>query len=268
MVVNGLVAAGIGVRLSNRALSFAHPVPLTPPSFAFAIWGVIYALVGAFCVVQVVPKWVADPTYVALRPWVALALVSNCGWLFLFGWELFWLAFVVIVVYLVALYWAVFAIDLNVTDTRAPSYGLRLLALLAFSSNAAWVTVATLLQLQVNLLDEGYFLSEGLTVAMLCAAIAIASYRALAWADAAWVAISAWALGTISSNQLPGSDWGCLASVCDACAEGAQHICTNARAPPLGWANACAKKLPTSDECVLERSPAVRFTCLVEPVCL
>jgi hypothetical protein len=54
MVVNGIVlGSGKGVRHMIKDLSFAHPVYLTPPPYAFAIWGVIYLLLGAFAVLQV-----------------------------------------------------------------------------------------------------------------------------------------------------------------------------------------------------------------------
>jgi hypothetical protein len=217
---------------------------------------------------QVVPQWASDETLASIRPWVALALCTNCAWLFLFGNELLWLSFLVICTYLFALAKIVALVDLDLIDTSAPSYGPRLLALCAFSANASWVTVATLLQLQVNLLDEGYWTSEDLSVAMLCAAIAIGSYRALVWADVPWALVGGWALNAIRVNQQPGSDWGCLKGVCEACAEGTQRICTNSRPPPLGWASACAERQPQSDECVLERSEAVQRTCVFGLVCI
>jgi len=40
MVINGLSSSGIGVPLTNKQISDAHPVYLTPASFAFAVWGI------------------------------------------------------------------------------------------------------------------------------------------------------------------------------------------------------------------------------------
>ncbi|KAG8460835.1 hypothetical protein KFE25_010890 [Diacronema lutheri] len=263
IVVNGLVSTGKGVPLTNKDIAFTHPTYLSPPPFAFAIWGVIYLLVGAFCIVQALPRVVGLPHLAPLRPYVALALACNCGWLFLFGHELFWTSFLVICSYLAALFKIVSLVRLDLVDWDAPSYAVRLLAHCAFAANASWVTVATLLQLQLNLLDEGYFASADLSVAMLLVAVALGVWRAFVAADLPWAAVSAWALYAIRSNQQPGSDWGCLPAICESCKAGAQRICSNGRALPLGWAAACAGKLrgAPADRCVLPRSAAVASTC-------
>lgn len=265
LVVNGLISTGTGVPLQNKDLSFTHPTYLSPPPYAFAIWGVIYLLVGVFCVVQALPRHANSPHLAPLRPWVALALVCNCGWLFLFGFELFWTSFLVIVTYLCALVKTVQLIGLDLADTAAPSYAIRLLAHCAFAANASWVTVATLLQLQLNLLDEGYFPSADLSIAMLLLASVVGAWRAYAAVDVPWAAAGAWALVAIRKNQQPESDWGCLPAICESCKAGVQRICTNGRTPPLGWAAACANKLRIAqpDGCVLERSPGVATTCIV-----
>lgn len=265
LVVNGLVSSGTGVPLQNKDLSFSHPTYLTPPPYAFAIWGVIYVLIGAFCAAQALPRYASSPHLVPLRPWVALALVCNCTWLILFGHELLWTSFLIIVTYLCALCKIVQLIGLDLADVNAPSYALRLLAHCAFAANASWVAIATLLQLQLNLLDEGYFPSADLSVAMLLLAVALGAWRAYAAVDVPWAAAGAWALTAIGKNQQAGSDWGCLPSICSSCKAGVQRICTNGRSPPLGWAAACASKLRIArpDGCVLDRSAAVGATCVV-----
>ncbi|KAJ1619866.1 hypothetical protein T492DRAFT_1082364 [Pavlovales sp. CCMP2436] len=264
MVVNGIVGSGKGVRLMNKDLSFAHPVYLTPPPFAFAIWGVIYLLLGAFVIMQALPAYSQGPLE-PLRPWAAIAFTLNASWLFLFGQELFWLSFVVIVAYMLTLFKLVSLVGLDLADGAAPDYLARLVAQCAFSANASWVTVATLLQLQINLLDEGYFPSVDLSIAFLVLAVALGAWRAFVAADAPWALACAWAFNAIRSNQLKGSDWGCLLKICEACKAGAQRICANGRASPLGWAAVCnAKRSVTPlNSCMITRSDAVAVTCLL-----
>lgn len=265
MAVNGLVSTGSGVPLQNKDISFSHPTFITPQPYAFAIWAIIYLLLGAVCVVQALPRHARSPFFAPIRPWLALALACNCGWLVLFGNELFWTSFLVIAAYLLALCRLVQLVGLDLADLGAPAYATRLLAHCAFAANASWVLVATLLQLQLNLLDEGYFPSADLSVAMLLLAAALGSWRAYAAADAPWAAAAAWALVAIRANQQPGSDWGCLSSICASCEAGRQRICTSVRAAPLGWAAACAgeQRAAQPGGCVLERSGAVAGACAV-----
>jgi hypothetical protein len=250
----------------HRHHAFPVAPPVAPPlPHRPCPWHAVYLLVGAYVGAQALPRHSSNPLLAPLRPWIALGLACNCSWLVLFGHELFWTALLVLGLYALSLYKLVALIGLDLTQTAEPSYGIRLLAHCAFAANASWVTVATLLQLQINLLDEGYSASSDLTVAMLMLAVAIGSYRALVAADLPWAAIGAWALTAIRANQSAGSDWGCLPGICAACKAGAQRICTNRRAPPLGWTAACANKLriASPDGCLLERSETVAAACQV-----
>jgi hypothetical protein len=57
MAVNGIVRRGMGVRLTTKDLSFAHPVYLS-----FAVWGAICLLLGAFAVGQSVLSFSVSPS--------------------------------------------------------------------------------------------------------------------------------------------------------------------------------------------------------------
>lgn len=276
MVVNVVSNTG-SVPVSNVQLSSTHPVYLLPSGYAFAIWSIIYLLLGAVVVVQALPSNVDDPStpgaalYAKLRPWLALALATNGAWLYLFSFQLFWAAFVDIAVYLGALVAMVRIVDLDLAaDIGQPEYKQRLLVHAACASNAAWVSVATCLQLQINLMEEGYYPSADLSVGLVVLIGGVAALRCFAKADLVWALVSAWALAAIVHNQRPASKWGCVGDVCAACAAAPQRICASERAAPLGWAKTCAggaaAKAVAAGElgaCVVPKSEALSAACEV-----
>mmetsp|Transcript_10269 Transcript_10269/g.25861 ORF Transcript_10269/g.25861 Transcript_10269/m.25861 type:complete len:377 (-) Transcript_10269:7-1137(-) len=260
MVANGLVTTGYLVPLTNKVLSDAHPVYLTPMSWAFAVWGLIYALLAVFAIVQLIPTSIKDPVFAPLRPLATLAMFLNVVWLFTFAYQYFWISLVVISFYLIVLYKLVALVDTNLITAlariRSPGKWRMIIAQLAFSANASWVTVATLLNLQVTLLEEGWASTEEFSTGLIAIAIVVACVASHIRADLAWAAVAAWALLAIGANQMPGVGWGCLSEICAACESDDQRICTNGRDSPLGWQQSCAgfDNSTADSDCVLAKS--------------
>jgi hypothetical protein len=77
----------------NKAVSDAHPTGFTPAGYAFAIWGVIYAL-GTCCVLFLAAptkwRWAVDH----VGPFLAINLAANAMWIFAFTqeWAGLWLS--------------------------------------------------------------------------------------------------------------------------------------------------------------------------------
>jgi hypothetical protein len=270
MVANGLSTSGIVVPIGTKEISDAHPVYLTPGSYAFSVWGIIYVLLGLVAIIQLLPSSTRDPFFEPIRPLGVLTFLCNGGWLFLFAYEYFWIAFVVITLYCAALYRIVTRIDLNVVVglaslRRTPGMWKQLLTHASFAANASWLTVATLLQLEVTLLEEGWMPSEGFSTGLIAIATLVACGQAYNRADILWSAVAAWALLAIGANQLPESRWGCLDQICTACEiADTQRICTSGRDAPLGWKAACAAYEATAKgseaSCALERSETILHT--------
>lgn len=258
-IANGLVTSGVGVPLTNVDLADTHPNYLLPIGWAFSIWGIIYLLIAVFSVYQLV--YSEDAVCAAVRPWAAIALLSNVGWLYLFAYELFWIALLVILCYLLALYKAVGTVSFDpILMYGAEGYRSALLSSVGFSANASWVTVATLLQLCINLQEEGYHASEDLSCGLLMLAVAAASYAAYMRCDFAWALVAAWALFGIVANQASGSAFGCVEQICNpTCVAGEQSICSNGRAAPLGWASSCDGSL--DDDAILVPKSAKVAAC-------
>eukprot|EP00303_Exanthemachrysis_gayraliae_P004540 CAMPEP_0206007760 /NCGR_PEP_ID=MMETSP1464-20131121/6100_1 /ASSEMBLY_ACC=CAM_ASM_001124 /TAXON_ID=119497 /ORGANISM="Exanthemachrysis gayraliae, Strain RCC1523" /LENGTH=345 /DNA_ID=CAMNT_0053381263 /DNA_START=20 /DNA_END=1057 /DNA_ORIENTATION=- len=265
MVVNGLVAEGIGVPLTNEELASAHPVYLLPTGATFAVWGVIYLLLGVYTILQAIPLFASMDVFVNTRHYAIFALLANVGWLYLFANERFWTALVVIAAYLAALFAGIRNADVDVgAFEKSRAYALGVLVRAAFGANAAWVCVATALQFEVNLLEEGYYASADLSVGVLVVLAGIAAWFAATRTDLVYAAISAWALGGIAANQAPSSSWGCLRDICRTCDAGMQRICAEPGPAPLGWKDACDQSADVvMSSCPVEKSTVLVVACYV-----
>lgn len=107
--------------------------------------------------VQALPDSIADPAFAPLRPLATLSMTCNAVWLVLFAHQLLWVALVVIVIYMLTLYAFVASTRTNTVAALAtitrPGVWRRLIGQHAFSAHAAWVTIATFLQFEINLLE-------------------------------------------------------------------------------------------------------------------
>jgi len=264
-VVNYLVTSGTGVKFSNTDIANTHPVYVLPIGYAFSIWGIIYLLEGLFSIYQALPvEWggLYDARLEPIRRYVLGVYASNVAWLFLFGYEAYWVAAIVIVVYDYLLFQVVFKLDVNYLSRSVP-LKTKLLVSAGFSANTSWVTVASLLQVQVNLLEEGWLASPALTAGELAIAVAVACAAVYYYSDIAYALVAAWALFGIIQNQAESSTWGCASQICKACAPG-MDICERADSSPFsgrpnGFAGLCDGWNSTQpDQCVVTKSAEVQ----------
>lgn len=262
-VVNYLVTSGTGVRVSNTDVANTHPVYVLPVGWAFSIWGIIYMLEGIFSVYQALPLFggLDDERLVAVRPLVLGIYASNVLWLFLFGYEAYWVAALVIVLYDYLLFQFIFKMDVDYLS-RATPLKTKLLVSAGFSANASWVTVASCLQLQVNLLEEGWMPSPAFSVGELVVAVVVACAAVYKYADVPYALVAAWALFGIVINQSESSKWGCASQICSACTPDLD-ICNRDdvsafSARPNGFGALCSGWNATMpDECVVAKSSEV-----------
>lgn len=193
-------------------------------------------------------------------------MALNAAWLVIFAYGYFMIALVVIATYLLVLGRLLMHSDVNLVTSLAivrtsPGTWRRIVAHLPFASNASWLLVATLLSLQVALLDEGWMPSEGFSLALVTVVIFVACFHAYAYADIVWAAVGAWALLTIGVNQRPKSSWGCFAQICAACSGSDKlRICERAGSAPVGWADACSDdESKASKDCAFEKSETMMY---------
>ena len=84
IIVNALAGGTTLLNGRNTAdVSAAYPTSVTPAGFTFSIWGVIYILLFAFIVFQMLPRHRKDPFNGRVSYLFILSSVFNIAWLFL-----------------------------------------------------------------------------------------------------------------------------------------------------------------------------------------
>lgn len=238
------------VAFTNSQVADSHPVYGLPNGWAFAIWGIIFIFLGVYTVYQALPTRCYGGLDCALVAKVRLPalgmMVLNSFWNFLFGWEFYWVALLDIVLYDALLFVCIRRCEVNYFEriadmTRSQSIRTKLCLVAPFSVHAGWVTVATALNVQVNLLEEGWMPSADFSVFACWSAVAVGLVLTIFRnADLPYTLVTLWALGGIVSNQSPGSTWGCASRICGTCVEAALDICTRSSSAatghlPNGW---------------------------------
>lgn len=183
--INGQLTAEI----SDRFRVF-----VIPAGYVFAIWGLIYLLLGAFTVDQARPSRAADPTLRRLGWLPALTGVLNSVWVLLFQYEVFVLTVPVMVALLVTL----IRINAITFADRARLRGvLAWTVRIPFSVYLGWITVATIANIAQTLSALGFdgfgVQPELIASAVLLVGIAIAATFVWRFADVAYGLVIVWA---------------------------------------------------------------------------
>jgi hypothetical protein len=204
MVGNVLATSGkVLVKYTNTAIANTHPVYGLPAGYAFAIWGLIYVLEAIFVLYQLLPcvGGLSSPAARAIRGPAAGVFVCNVAWLALFGNERYWPALLVIVLYDLLLFRILSRLDAQHALSPIPLLR-RVILGSGFSANASWVTVASVLQIQVNLLEEGWLPSADFAIGLLLLAIAVAVAATFTRADVLYALVAAW-VRCLAARGLP-----------------------------------------------------------------
>ncbi|RDE12749.1 MAG: hypothetical protein C4K47_07205 [Candidatus Thorarchaeota archaeon] len=132
--------------VTTGAVADSYPNLFTPPGYVFAIWGVIYILLGVFMVYQVRANQRDAPYLKQIGLWYVLASLANITWLFLFHYSygmpaLLVLSMVPIVVLLFSL--LIIYLRLGIGKT-AVAMKERLAVHLPVSVYLGWISLATI----------------------------------------------------------------------------------------------------------------------------
>lgn len=203
------------VRFTNTAIADTHPVYALPAGYAFAIWGLIFLLLGLFTAYQATLGLHSAPI-VRLRFSVVVVELANVSWLFAFGYEQYWTASILIAAYTISLHRILGLASVDYLS-RAHTSAHKLCIAAPFSVHASWVTLASALQIQVNLLEEGWLPSASFSSACLLLPVALACARAYQRVDVPYALVSVWGLYGIVVQQGAGSTFGCASRICPAC---------------------------------------------------
>jgi benzodiazapine receptor len=203
LVVNGLANALPINGQTTAEISDRFPVLFTPAGYVFAIWGLIYLGLIAFAIYQALPRQRDNPRLARSRPWLALSGLANIAWLLLWHYEQFPLTMLAMLVLLGLLILTYLRLEIGV---QAVGAGERWLAQLPISIYLGWVSVATIANASVFLVDQGWA-SWGLsasawTAIMIAAAVVIGSAMVLRRREVAFPLVLVWAFTGIGVRNV------------------------------------------------------------------
>lgn len=179
-------------------LSDMYPNLFVPAGITFSIWSVIYILLLAFViwqVVQVFKKSENARVVGAIGPWFLVSSLANCSWILAWHFVLPVLSLIIMVILLISL----IKIYLNLEQARPEiSKNHKYVTYPIFSIYLGWITVATIANtaaVLVHLGWQGAPLSEpAWTIIMISVAIAMGLYFSLMKKDVFYTLVIIWAL--------------------------------------------------------------------------
>jgi translocator protein len=139
--------------LTQADLGELYPVLITPATYAFSIWGLIYIALIAFIVYQALPAHRENPAVKAVGILFAVSSLFNILWLFFWhyqriGWSM--IIMLLLLATLVTIYLRIGAVtaEKNIYD--------RFLVRYPFSLYLGWISAATIINLNVLLYSIGW----------------------------------------------------------------------------------------------------------------
>jgi hypothetical protein len=204
LIVNSLAGSTSLIGGVNTAkVSDANPTLITPPGYVFAIWGVIYLLLGAFVVYQALPSQ-KDRSFQTKVGWVfALSCVVNVCWLLLWQYNLIAFSTLLMFALIATLTMIYIRLDIGVSKVSRVE---KLMVHLPFSVYLGWITVATIANIAVTLVNLGYtelvLGAANWAVVVIIAALLITGLMLWTRRDIAYAAVLVWALTGIYLKQM------------------------------------------------------------------
>jgi hypothetical protein len=211
IVINILAGIGLINNTPTAAVSDRYPNLITPSGITFAIWGVIYALVIVFLIVQSkgIRKGDAPDFVNKISVYFILACIANIIWIFVFQYNYITWTLVPMVLLLLVLIESYTRLGVGKTTvSKRERYGVHLL----FSVYLGWITVATIANIAAYLvaiqppvnglflgLSEMTWFSIVVSLATIVAILVIWTRR-----DIAYMLVFVWAyIGIIIKRMQP-----------------------------------------------------------------
>ena len=203
VIVNGLAGSTtvIGGKVTAD-ISDANPTLVTPAGYVFAIWGIIYVLLGVFVVFQALPSQTGKDCHGKIGWLFVTSSLLNIVWLFL--WQFEQLGLSVVVMFLLLATLITIYLRLKIGKATVPLWE-RLAVHLPFSVYLGWITIASIGNAAATLVSinwDGFGVSREtwatliLAVAVLITVLVIATRR-----DLGYGLVIVWAAMGIAAEQ-------------------------------------------------------------------
>jgi hypothetical protein len=203
VIVNGLAGSTTLIGGVNTAqISDSNPTLITPAGYVFAIWGIIYVLLGVFVIFQALPSQ-KEKEYTKKIGWLfVLSSIINIAWLFL--WQYKFLSYSVVLMFLLLA--TLIFIYLRLGIGQSPVTLREKLAIhVPFSVYIGWITIASIADVSVTLvsmnwngfgIDPEIWATLIIVVALVITLLVLATRR-----DIAYGLVIVWALTGIAVKQ-------------------------------------------------------------------
>lgn len=182
--------------ISNR-----YPTLLVAAGYAFSVWGLIFLLDLVYAIWQATGDRRQDPLLARIAPVAAVGFALTAIWMPLFSAGMFWTCVIVIFAALAALVWC--ALQLSVDAGRG-----RLLAWIALSLHAGWLSLAAFLNLAQTLVANELVSTSrmlGWSLALwAAAAVLLLALNARMRGNPVYTAVALWGLFAVWIKQ---TDW-------------------------------------------------------------
>jgi len=154
VVVNALANILPINNLTTGALSDLYPNLFVPAGLTFAIWGLIYVLLGIFAIYPLTAGARRDPQKTEfvqrIGPWFFVSCLANIGWIFAWHHQILALSLVFMLILLGCLLAIYLRLKVGKSEaTKAERY----FAHLPFSVYLGWITIATIANVTALLVD-------------------------------------------------------------------------------------------------------------------
>lgn len=203
VVVNFLATTGKINGVNTAVISDANPTLFTPEGYTFSIWGIIYLLLLVYVLVQLFSSSLGkDSRMSAIANWFIVSSAANVGWIFAWQYSQFTLTVILMAILLFSLL-RILSLLKGAERTLTNLFSLEL----PFGLYAGWITVATIANVSVFLLDIGWtgfsipWYLWMVIVLLVAAIIAISATRATL--NVAYPAAILWGLTGILTRYLP-----------------------------------------------------------------
>jgi len=197
----------------NGVVSDRYPTLLAAAGYAFAVWGLIFALDVVYGAWQASGTRRQDATLTRIAPAAAAGFALTAAWMPLFSTGQYWLCLIVIFAALGCLAYCARVLSLDAGQMPQQPKHQRLWAWLPLSLHAGWLSVAAFLNLaQVivayRLLPTDAMLPWSLLLLVAAAALLLLLNRGMR-GNLAYAAVALWGLVAVfvkqSQSALPGA---------------------------------------------------------------
>lgn len=202
LAVNGLAGTTLLNGRSTAQVSDLYSNPFTPAGYVFAIWGIIYTLLGIFVIYQALPKQKGKPFQKQIGFLFILSSTFNITWLFL--WQYNYITISTILMFALLATLSAIYLRLRIGKSTAPRQE-KLSVHLPFSVYLGWITVASIANVAAALVSVGWngfgwgaetWAIIAMGVALIVTLIVIVTRR-----DLAFSLVVVWALVGIALKQ-------------------------------------------------------------------